>query len=142
MHAYFIKCNEVVKDENGEIVEIHCTYDVATKSGSGFNERKPNGTIHFVEATTARKATFNLFNPLIFDATEETKHLSFIERLNPSSWEVLNGYVEASLANTEVGTHYQFLRNGYYCTDKLSTSDNLIFNRTCGLKSSFNANNQ
>ena len=141
MHAYFIKCNEVVKDENGEIVEIHCTYDVATKSGSGFNERKPNGTIHFVEATTAKKATFNLFNPLIWDATEETKHLSFIERLNPTSWEVAEGYVEASLANTKVGTHYQFLRNGYYCTDKLSTSDNLIFNRTCGLKSSFNPNN-
>lgn len=141
MHAYFIKCNEVIKDENGEIVEIHCTYDVATKSGSGFNERKPNGTIHFVEATTAKKATFNLFNPLIWDATEETKHLSFIERLNPTSWEVVEGFVEASLANTEIGTHYQFLRNGYYCTDKLSTSDNLIFNRTCGLKSSFNPNN-
>ena len=137
MHAYFIKCNEVIKDENGEIVEIHCTYDVATKSGSGFNERKPNGTIHFVEATTAKKATFNLFNPLIWDATEETKHLSFIERLNPTSWEVVEGFVEASLANSEIGTHYQFLRNGYYCTDKLSTSDNLIFNRTCGLKSSF-----
>jgi glutaminyl-tRNA synthetase len=141
MHAYFIKCNEVIKDENGEIVEIHCTYDVATKSGSGFNERKPTGTIHFVEATTAKKATFNLFNPLIWDATEETKHLSFIERLNKDSWEVVNGYVEASLANSEVGTHYQFLRNGYYCTDKLSTKDNLIFNRTCGLKSSFNPNN-
>ena len=141
MHAYFIKCNEVIKDENGEIVEIHCTYDVATKSGSGFNERKPNGTIHFVEATTAKKATFNLFNPLIWDATEETKHLSFIERLNPTSWEVVEGYVEASLANTKVGEHYQFLRNGYYCTDKLSTPDNLIFNRTCGLKSSFNPNN-
>ena len=141
MHAYFIKCNEVIKDENGEIVEIHCTYDVATKSGSGFNERKPNGTIHFVEATTAKKATFNLFNPLIWDATEETKHLSFIERLNPTSWEVVEGYVEASLANTKVGDHYQFLRNGYYCTDKLSTPDNLIFNRTCGLKSSFNPNN-
>lgn len=141
MHAYFIKCNEVIKDEHGEIVEIHCTYDVATKSGSGFNERKPNGTIHFVEATTAKKATFNLFNPLIWDATEETKHLSFIERLNPTSWEVVEGYVEASLANTKVGDHYQFLRNGYYCTDKLSTSDNLIFNRTCGLKSSFNPNN-
>ena len=141
MHAYFIKCNEVIKDEHGEIVEIHCTYDAATKSGSGFNERKPNGTIHFVEATTAKKATFNLFNPLIWDATEETKHLSFIERLNPTSWEVVEGYVEASLANTKVGDHYQFLRNGYYCTDKLSTSDNLIFNRTCGLKSSFNPNN-
>ena len=141
MHAYFIKCNEVIKDENGEIIEIHCTYDIATKSGSGFNERKPNGTIHFVEATTACKAQFNLYNPLIWDATEETKHLSFIERLNKDSWEVVNGYVEASLANSEVGTHYQFLRNGYYCTDKLSTKDNLIFNRTCGLKSSFNPNN-
>ena len=141
MHAYFIKCNEVIKDENGEIIEIHCTYDIATKSGSGFNERKPNGTIHFVEATTACKAQFNLFNPLIWDATEETKHLSFIERLNKDSREVVNGYVEASLANSEVGTHYQFLRNGYYCTDKLSTKDNLIFNRTCGLKSSFNPNN-
>lgn len=141
MHAYFIKCNEVIKDEDGEIIEIHCTYDVATKSGSGFNERKPNGTIHFVEATTACKAQFNLFNPLIWDATEETKHLSFIERLNKDSWEVVHGYVEASLANSEVGTHYQFLRNGYYCTDKLSSKDNLIFNRTCGLKTSFNPNN-
>ena len=140
MHAYFIKCNEVIKDENGEIIELRCTYDPATKSGSGFDERKPNGTIHFVEASTAKKATFNLINPLIWDATEETKHLSFIERLNKNSWEVVEGFVEASLENTEVGTHYQFVRNGYYCTDKDSTSDNLVFNRTCGLKSSFNPN--
>ena len=140
MHAYFIKCNEVIKDENGEIVEIHCTYDPATKCGLGFDERKPNGTIHYVEATTALNATFNLFNPLIFDATEETKHLSFIERLNPSSWEVKKGFVEASLKDSKVGSHYQFVGNGYYCTDKDSTSDNLVFNRTCGLKSSFNPN--
>ena len=140
MHAYFIKCNEVIKDENGEIVEIHCTYDPATKCGLGFDERKPNGTIHYVEATTALNATFNLFNPLIFDATEETKHLSFIERLNPSSWEVKKGFVEASLKDSKVGSHYQFVRNGYYCTDKDSTSDNLVFNRTCELKSSFNPN--
>ena len=140
MHAYFIKCNEVIKDETGEIVEIHCTYDPATKCGLGFDERKPNGTIHYVEATTACKATFNLFNPLIFDATEETKHLSFIERLNPTSWEVKEGFVEASLKDSKVGSHYQFVRNGYYCTDKESTSENLVFNRTCGLKSSFNPN--
>jgi glutaminyl-tRNA synthetase len=140
MHAYFIKCNEVIKDENGEIVEIHCTYDPATKCGLGFDERKPNGTIHYVEATTALNATFNLFNPLIFDATEETKHLSFIERLNPTSWEVKKGFVEASLKDSKVGSHYQFVRNGYYCTDKDSTSNNLVFNRTCGLKSSFNPN--
>ena len=140
MHAYFIKCNEVIKDENGEIVEIHCTYDPATKCGLGFDERKPNGTIHYVEASTALNATFNLFNPLIFDATEETKHLTFIERLNPSSWEAKKGFVEASLKDSKVGSHYQFVRNGYYCTDKNSTSDNLVFNRTCGLKSSFNPN--
>jgi len=141
MHAYFITCNEVVKDENGEIVEIHCTYDPATKCGLGFNERKPNGTIHYVEATTALKATFNFINPLIFDETEETKGLSFIERLNPNSWEVVEGYVEESLKDTVPGNHYQFVRNGYYCTDKLSTKDHLIFNRTTTLKSSFTPTN-
>ena len=138
MHAYFIKCNSVVKDNNGEIVEIHCTYDPETKSGSGFEERKPNGTIHFVEATTALKATFNLYEPLIFDETEETKGTTFIERLNPNSWIKLEGYVEESLKDTKPLDRFQFIRNGYYCTDKDSTKDKLIFNRTCSLKSSFN----
>ena len=69
------------------------------------------------------------------------KNKNIVERLNKNSWETLNGYVEASLKDSEVGTHYQFVRNGYFCTDKLSTSDNLVFNRTCGLKSSFNPNN-
>ena len=137
MHAYFIKCNSVVKDNNGNIVEIHCTYDPETKSGSGFEGRKPNGTIHYVEATTALKATFNLYEPLIFDETEETKGLSFIERMNPNSLIKLEGFVEASLKTTKPLDRFQFIRNGYYCTDKLSTEDNLIFNRTCPLKSSF-----
>ena len=137
MHAYFIKCNSVVKDNNGNIVEIHCTYDPETKSGSGFEGRKPNGTIHYVEATTALKATFNLYEPLIFDETEETKGLSFIERMNPNSLIKLEGFVEASLKDTQPLDRFQFIRNGYYCTDKLSTKDNLIFNRTCPLKSSF-----
>ena len=138
MHAYFIKCNSVVKDNNGEIVEIHCTYDPETKSGSGFEGRKPNGTIHFVEATTALKATFNLYEPLIFDETEETKGTTFIERLNPNSWIKLEGYAEESLKDTKPLDRFQFIRNGYYCTDKDSTKDKLIFNRTCSLKSSFN----
>ena len=138
MFAYFIKCESVVKDENGEIVEIHCTYDPETKSGSGFEGRKPNGTIHYVEATTALKATFNHYEPLVFDETEETKGKSFLERLNPNSWVKLEGYVEESLKDTKPLDRFQFIRNGYYCTDKLSTSDNLIFNRTCPLKSSFN----
>ena len=138
MHAYFIKCNSVVKDADGKIVEIHCTYDPETKSGSGFDARKPNGTIHYVEATTALKATFNLYEPLLTDETEETKGNTFIERLNPYSWVKLEGFVEASLADTKPLDHFQFIRTGYYCTDKDSTKDNLIFNRTCPLKSSFN----
>ena len=138
MHAYFIKCHSVVKDNDGKIVEIHCTYDPETKSGSGFEGRKPNGTIHYVEASTALKATFNHYEPLVFDETEETKGTSFLERVNPNSLVVLHGYVEASLKNTKPLDRYQFIRNGYYCTDKESKEDNLIFNRTCPLKSSFN----
>lgn len=140
MHAYFVKCNEVIKDENGNIVEIHCTYDPETKSGSGFNDRKPNGNIHFVEASTAIKAKFRLFEPLILDETEETKDLDFMERLNPDSIKEFDGFVEESLKDTKEFDHYQFVRNGYYTTDKDSTSDTLVFNRTCELKSSFRVN--
>ena len=138
MHAYFIKCNSVVKDNDGKIVEIHCTYDPETKSGSGFEGRKPNGTIHYVEASTALKAEFRHYEPLVFDETEETKGTTFLERINPNSLVVLHGYVEVSLKNTKPLDRYQFIRNGYYCTDKESKEDNLIFNRTCPLKSSFN----
>lgn len=137
MYAYFIKCNEVVKDETGEIIEIHCTYDPNTKSGSGFNERKPNGNIHYVEATTALHATFNLFEPLMLD--EKVSTATFKERLNPHSWNVSHGFVEAYLKDTLPEDKYQFIRNGYYTTDKSSTGEKLVFNRTVGLKSSFNA---
>jgi glutaminyl-tRNA synthetase len=129
--AYFIKCNEVIKDESGNIVEIHCTYDEKTKSGSGFNERKPNGTIHFVDASSAIKAQFNLFDFLVLDGEGD-----FIDRINPNSWTKQYGYVEKSLANTKYLDKYQFLRNGYYQTDKDSTEDLLIFNRIVSLKSS------
>ena len=137
MHAYFIKCNEVIKDENGEIVEIHCTYDPMTKSGSGFNERKPNGNIHYVEATTAVPATFNSFEPLLLDEKVSTEN--FMERLNRNSWHTSEGFVEEYLKDTLPEDKYQFIRNGYYTTDKNSKGDNLIFNLTVGLKSSYNA---
>lgn len=137
MHAYFIKCNEVIKDENGEIVEIHCTYDPMTKSGSGFNERKPNGNIHYVEATTALPATFNSFEPLLLDEKVSTEN--FMERLNRNSWHTSKGFVEEYLKDTLPEDKYQFFRNGYYTTDKNSKGDNLIFNLTVGLKSSYNA---
>jgi len=137
MFAYFIKCTDVIKDENGNIVEILATYDPETKSGSGFEGRKPNGTINYVEATTAVPAEFRLFESLLVPETEENKDLDFMERLNPNSLTVVNGYVENWLKDTKAGEHYQFLRVGYYCTDKDSTSDKLVFNRTCDLKSSF-----
>lgn len=137
MHAYFVKCVSVDYDEANEISCIHVTYDPQTRSGSGFNERKPNGNIHFVCAATAKKAKFNLFEPLIFDATEETKNLDFIQRLNPNSLKTVFGFVETSLKDTKPLDRYQFVRNGYFCTDLDSKEDDLVFNRTCGLKSSF-----
>lgn len=137
MHAYFIKAVSCEKDENGNVTLIHATYDPATRSGSGFDERKPNGNIHFVEATTAIPTEFRLFEPLMLDVNEENKDLDFMERLNPNSLNIFNGYVEESLKDASVGTHYQFVRNGYYVVDKDSTASKLVINRTCGLKSSF-----
>jgi glutaminyl-tRNA synthetase len=137
MHAYFIKANEVKYNENGEIVEVLCTYDEKTLSGSGFNERKPNGTIGFVDASTAMKATFNLFEPLILDSEDES--LSFIDRINPNSWKSNEGYVEKG--NYEVLDRFQFIRDGYYAVDSDTSSDNtkLVFNRIVPLKSGFKA---
>ena len=137
MNAYFVKAVSVDKDEEGNIVAVHCTYDPETRSGSNFEGRRPNGTIHFVDAATAIPATFNLFEPLIFDETEETRGLSFLERLNPNSWIKKEGFAEKSLSSTKPGDHFQFIRTGYFCTDKLSTENHLVFNRTCSLKSSF-----
>ncbi|HOO43471.1 MAG TPA: glutamine--tRNA ligase/YqeY domain fusion protein [Bacillota bacterium] len=134
MYAYFIKCNEVKYDDFGNIVELQCTYDPQTKSGSGFDERKPNGNIHYVEAGSARKATFNLFEPLMLDS-DSKRELS--ERLNPNSWTEINGFVESDLANTVPLERFQFIRKGYFATDYDSEKENLVFNRICELKSSF-----
>ena len=133
-HAYFVKAESVVYDEDGNIKEVHCTYDSKTKSGSGFNERKPNGTIQFVEATTARKAKFNMFEPLLVDEDDTEK--SFLERINPNSWTVLEGYVENASVHFEEGEKFQFIRDGYYTVDKESKDDDLVFNCIVPLKSS------
>ena len=130
----------LLTDEKGNIVERHCTYDPATKSGSGFEGRKPNGTIHYVEATTALPAQFNIYEPLVWDETKETKGKDFIERLNPNSWIKEYGYVEASLADTKPLDRFQFIRDGYYAVDSDTSLDNsqLVFNRIVSLKSTFN----
>lgn len=135
MNAYFIRCHDVIYHEDGSIKEIHCTYDEATKSGSGFKERKPNGTIHFVDAKTAIPATFNLFEPLILDQYVSSEN--FMERLNPNSWQIQEGFVEASLKNALFDEKFQFVRDGYYNTDILSKGSKLVFNRIVSLKSSF-----
>ena len=137
MHAYFITATSVEKDELGNITCVHATYDPETKSGTGFDARKPNGNIHYVDAKTAIPAEFRLFEPLMVPDTEENKDLDFMEKLNPNSLEIKKGFVEESLKNTQPLEHFQFIRNGYYVTDKDSTEKELVFNRTCGLKSSF-----
>ena len=134
MHAYFVKANKVIKDEDGKILEVHCTYDPATKSGSGFNERKPNGNIHYVDGTINQKAEIRLFDDLILDF--ENKDIPFSEKINPDSLIIKEGFIEKDL-DTEIGNRFQFTRNGYFCVDEDSTDEKLVFNRIVSLKSSF-----
>lgn len=134
MGAYFIKANEVVKDEEENIIEVLCTYDPATKSGSGFNERKPQGTIHYVDAKTCRKAQFNLFYPLLKE--DEDPKAPLEERINPHSKEVVYGFVE-KVYDASPALKCQIIRNGYYSNDDLSKDDEIIINRTVSLKSSY-----
>ncbi|WP_409176172.1 glutamine--tRNA ligase/YqeY domain fusion protein [Brevibacillus fortis] len=135
-HAYFIKCNDVVKDADGNVIEIHCTYDPETKSGSGFTGRKVKGTIHWVDATNAVPAEFRLYEPLIMD--DEDAEGTFLDNVNPNSLEVLQGYVEPNMKETKPQDKYQFFRHGYFNVDpKHTTDDKLVFNRIVSLKSSF-----
>jgi len=135
MHAYFVKANSVVKDELGNIIQVNCTYDPDTKSGSGFTDRKPNGNIHYVDGTNNVKAEFRLFEDLILDF--ENKEVDFIDKVNPDSIIVKNGYFEKGI-NPKVYDRFQFTRNGYYSVDPDSNEDKLVFNRIVSLRSSFN----
>jgi glutaminyl-tRNA synthetase len=134
MHAYFVTAHSVVKDEQGNILEVRCTYDPATKSGSGFNDRKPNGNIHYVDGTEFRTAEFRLFDDLVLDMDDKDK--PFAEKINPDSLQVKHGVIEASVS-TEVGERYQFIRNGFYAVDPDTTDEQPVFNRIIGLRSSF-----
>ena len=139
--AYFVKCNEVIKDENGNVTEIHCTYDPETKSGSGFTGRKVKSTIHWVDAKTAVPAEFRLYEPLILDDVEENEGKHFLDQINPNSLTVLNGFIEPSVKNAKPQDKYQLFRHGYFNVDpKDTTEDHLVFNRIVSLKSSFKIN--
>ena len=136
--AYFVKCNEFIKNENGVVTEIHCTYDPETKSGSGFTERKVKGTIHWVDSKTAIPAEFRLYEPLILDDLEENKGKEFLDQINPNSLTTLKGFIEPSVKYAKGNDKYQLFRHGYFNVDiKDSSKDELVFNRIVSLKSSF-----
>ncbi len=136
-HAYFIKCTDVIKDENGNIIEIHATYDPQTKSGTGFTGRKVKGTIHWVDAKHNIPVEVRLYDHLTIE-TEETKDLPIMEKLNPNSLIVYQGYVSNALTNLKPYDRFQFFRHGYFMVDPKDTKDGkIVFNRIVPLKSSF-----
>ena len=136
-HAYFIKCNEVIKDDDGNVVEIHCTYDIETKSGSGFTGRKVKGTIHWLDAKQSKLAEFRLYEPLILDEDQSSGE-SFLDNVNPNSLEIIEGFVESNMRDVKPQDKFQFFRHGYFNVDpKETTNEKLVFNRVVSLKSSF-----
>jgi glutaminyl-tRNA synthetase len=135
-YAYFITCNDFVKDENGNITELHCTYDPESRGGNSPDGRKVKGTIHWLSARHAIDAEVRIYEHL-FDKenpmkAEEGK--DFLDNLNPDSLSILNSKVEPSVKELEVGKAFQFERKGYFCLDKDTAPDKLVINRTATLK--------
>ncbi len=139
MYAYFVTCTSFVKDENGKVIEVHCTYDPETKSGSGFTGRKVKGTIHWVPVEQAVKAEVRLYENII-DEEKGVYNEDGSLNLNPNSIQVLKDcYIEPVVEGSVAYDSFQFVRTGFFCVDsKDSTPDNLVFNRIVSLKSSFN----
>ena len=138
MHAYFVKCESFVKDENGKVVEVHCTYDPETKAGSGFTGHKVKGTIHWVPAPYAITAQVRLYENII-DEEKGVYNEDGSLNLNPNSLTVIeNAYLEPGFEGAEPYDSFQFVRNGFFCVDARDTTpDRLVFNRIVSLKSSF-----
>jgi glutaminyl-tRNA synthetase len=136
-NAYIIKGESVVKDADGNITEIHATYDPDTRSGSGTeaSKRKVKGTIHWVSTKHALEAEVRIYDRLFtHENPDGNKEVDFKEYINPESLKVITGYVEPSLQTTKELDHFQFQRLGYFCTDKDSTAEKLVFNKTVGLR--------
>ncbi|MBE9575782.1 glutamine--tRNA ligase/YqeY domain fusion protein [Flavobacterium proteolyticum] len=136
-NAYIIKGESVVKDENGNITEIHATYDVDSKSGSGTeaSQRKVKGTIHWVSIPHAKEAEVRIYDRLFTnESPDKDKEVDFKEYINPNSLKVITGFVEPSLVTSKELDHFQFQRLGYFCVDRDSTAEKLVFNKTVGLR--------
>ncbi len=138
MNAYFVTCTDYVADEEGRVVEVHCTYDPETKSGSGFNGRKVKGTIHWVCAEAAQKAEIRLYENIV-DEEKGVYNEDGTINVNPNSLTVLeNAYVESALAEAGPMESFQFVRQGYFIVDsKDSTKEHMVFNRIVSMKSSY-----
>jgi len=136
--AYIVKCEDFVKDENGNITEIHCTYIPESKSGNDTSGINVKGTIHWVSAQHAKTAEIRLYDRLFTSETPDAEEGDFKDYLNPESLTVLpNAYIEPALADANLNEGYQFIRKGYFCLDKDSTAEKLVFNRTVTLKDTF-----
>ena len=139
-NAYIIKAEKAIKDEDGNIIEVHCTYDPLSKSGSGTEEskRKVKGTLHWVSIKDAKEVEVREYDRLFTEA-EPDRHegKDFLEFVNPDSLRVIKGYVEPSVEEAKIGDHFQFQRIGYFNVDPDSTNEKLVFNKTVGLRDSW-----
>ena len=138
-YSYLIKCEEVIKDAEGNITELICTYDPESGNGGSSDGRRVKGVIHWVSAADAVEAEVRLFNNLFIkeDPNNLPEGMDWMELINPESMVKTTAFIEPSLVDAPVGVPYQFERVGYFCKDKDSTPEHLVFNRTVELKSSF-----
>lgn len=135
-NAYFVKCENFIKDENGNVIEVHCTYDPETRSGSGFTGRKVKGTLHWVSAKHAIDAEVRLYDYMMDE--DDYDKTNFLEKLNPNSKVILkNCKVEFTVQSSKIGDRFQFLRHGFFVIDKDTSENSLVFNRIVSLKSSY-----
>ncbi|MBQ1466289.1 MAG: glutamine--tRNA ligase/YqeY domain fusion protein [Eubacteriaceae bacterium] len=140
MGAYFVTCTGCVKDEAGNVTEVTCTYDPATRSGSGFTGRKVKGTIHWVSADENVECEIHELGNLIKDGADSP---NLLDNVNPDSLKVKKGYIEISAKDALPAERFQFVRNGFYCVDtKYTTADHLVFNMTAGMKSTWRPEKQ
>ena len=136
-YAYYITCTEVVKDpQTGEITELRCTYDPATKGGWSQDGRKVKGTSHWISAAHARAAEFRLFDRL-FTQPNPDEGAGFLASINPHSLETIHGFIESGLSDASIGSRFQFERQGYFCADPDSRPGAMVFNRSVSLKDSW-----
>ena len=136
-YGYLVTCTSVVKNDAGEVVEVHCTYDPATRGGNTPDGRKVKSTIHWVSAQHAIEAELRLYENLFLteDPNDSSRGQEWTENINPNSLEVLTGAkLEPSLASAQAGDKFQFERMGYFCVDRDSTPERAVFNRTLGLR--------